>query len=71
MGDLNARVGQPRVSEYLIIKSNGYGIRNPGRQGLVDFESCIPGRRPSPEEGLLHSNINIPWFLFNNYHYIL
>lgn len=37
MGDLNAKIGQPRDDEYLIMKPNGYGERNTRGQRLIDF----------------------------------
>lgn len=37
MGDLNAKIGQPRSEEYLIMKPNGYGVRNQRGQKLIDF----------------------------------
>lgn len=37
MGDLNAKIGQPKPDEHLIMKSNGYGIRNQRGQRLIDF----------------------------------
>ncbi|CAK1581279.1 unnamed protein product [Parnassius mnemosyne] len=37
MGDFNAKIGQPRADEYLIMKSNGYGERNDRGQRLIDF----------------------------------
>lgn len=37
MGDLNAKIGQPRPDEYLVMKSNGYGERNKRGQRLIEF----------------------------------
>lgn len=37
MGDFNAKIGQPKPDEYLIMKSNGYGERNQRGQRLIDF----------------------------------
>lgn len=37
MGDLNAKIGKPRQEEHLIMKNNGYGVRNSRGQRLIDF----------------------------------
>lgn len=37
MGDFNAKIGQPRKDEHLIMKPNGYGERNQRGQRLIDF----------------------------------
>lgn len=37
MGDFNAKIGQPRLDEYLVMKQNGYGVRNERGQRLIDF----------------------------------
>ncbi|CAH2092288.1 unnamed protein product [Euphydryas editha] len=37
MGDFNAKIGQPRKDEYLIMKTHGYGERNQRGQMLIDF----------------------------------
>lgn len=37
MGDFNAKIGQPRPDEYLVMKPNGYGERNERGQTLIDF----------------------------------
>lgn len=37
MGDFNAKIGQPRRDEHIIMKQNGYGERNARGQILIDF----------------------------------
>lgn len=37
MGDFNAKIGVPRLEEYLVMKQHGYGKRNDRGQRLVDF----------------------------------
>ncbi|CAH2085157.1 unnamed protein product [Euphydryas editha] len=37
MGDFNAKIGQPRADEYLIMKLNGYGTRNTRGERLIEF----------------------------------
>ena len=37
MGDFNAKIGQPKQNEHLVMKLNGYGNRNLRGQRLIDF----------------------------------
>ncbi|CAG4955827.1 unnamed protein product [Colias eurytheme] len=37
IGDFNAKIGQPRQNEHLLMKSNGFGERNQRGQRLIDF----------------------------------
>nr|XP_032525339.1 craniofacial development protein 2-like [Danaus plexippus plexippus] len=37
MGDFNAKIGQPRKDEHLVMKANGYGERNRRGQKLIDL----------------------------------
>lgn len=37
MGDFNAKIGQPRADERLIMKNYGYGVRNSRGERLIDF----------------------------------
>lgn len=37
MGDFNAKIGQPKPEENLIMKSHGYGIRNNRGERLIEF----------------------------------
>lgn len=37
MGDFNAKIGEPQMDEYKIMRSYGYGVRNDRGQKRIDF----------------------------------